>query len=125
MGFRQKLSLVLVAIIIVGLIRWLSSPDQADRIYSSPDALKQAQQKAGYVPIGLFGNSWPAVVTEVLEHDDSISFTRQNGTPHTYRGFEGYHLKVIRLQGSGGEVILVLRSISKRDGADRRPVSAL
>ena len=41
---------------------------------------------------------------------DQISFTRQDGTRHSYTGFEGFTLKMIRLQGRNEEVIVVFRS---------------
>ncbi len=77
--------------------------------------LKAAERIAGFLPVGFFGNSWPASVTEILTGNDGISFVRQGGTRHTYNGFDGYRMKVVRLMdGSQREVIVVFRSVEKR-----------
>jgi len=79
--------------------------------YSGPGEFVQAQEKQGFVLIGQFGSSWPATVVEEKEARDKISFTRGDGTPHTYPGYTGFTLKVVRLRGKDGdEVILVFRS---------------
>lgn len=76
--------------------------------------LKAAEMAAGFVATGAFGDSWPATVTEIILANDKVTFTRQNGTNHTYKGFGGYQLKVVRLiSNKGKEVILVFRSKSK------------
>ena len=76
--------------------------------------LKSAEAASGFVPTGYFGNHWPASVTEVLTANDSISFTRQRGTKHTYRGYGGYRMKVVRLlTARQQETIIVFRSIEK------------
>jgi hypothetical protein len=72
--------------------------------------LKEQQRESGYVWIGNFGKDWPARVVEITTSRDQISFTRKNGTRHSYTGFAGYTLKMIRLQGRDEEVIVVFRS---------------
>lgn len=82
--------------------------------FSSLDQLDASQIANGYLRTGRFGNQWPATVTEVLKDKDGISFTRKNGTPHTYSGFDGYRMQVVRLVGPGGaEVLVVFRSMAK------------
>ena len=76
--------------------------------------LKAAELHAGYVATGYFGNSWPATVSEVSLANDKITFTQQNGTTHTYKGFGGYRLKVVRLlDQKQREVIVIFRSKNK------------
>lgn len=70
-----------------------------------------AQQRAGWVAIGYFGEHWPA--TEVRRHEDtgSLRFSRADGTPHEYVGFDGYRLRVMFLEDARGrETVVVLRS---------------
>jgi len=68
----------------------------------------------GYVVIGSFGNHWPARIVTVTEGRGQIGFTRADGVPHAYSGFEGYALKAVFLKDSEGrETIVVLRSKEK------------
>lgn len=84
------------------------------RAFPSLDALRAAQQKAGFVSVGRFGNRWPATVTEVLAGRDGISFVRGDGTRHEYTGFEGYRMQVVRLAAADrSEVMVVFRAESK------------
>lgn len=79
--------------------------------YANLAALNAHQKIEGFVPVGRFGESWPASVVEILEADDRIEFERSNGQPHIYQGFEGFRLRMIRLKSrSGSEVIVVYRS---------------
>lgn len=71
--------------------------------------LDAAQNRAGYVRIGLFGNYWPARIVEIAEDDGGIRFTRAGGTPHSYSGFKGYRLQMIRLVQGSHETIVVYR----------------
>lgn len=83
-------------------------------IYNSLSQFDDVQRSDGFVRIGDFGDDWPARLVAQQEGKDSIHFVRTDGTPHQYRGFDGYRLKVMRLQGErGGEVIVVLRSTEK------------
>ncbi len=82
--------------------------------FTTQAELENAEKAAGYVAVGRFDSRWPAVVTEILTDNDSISFTRLNGTKHTYRNFTGYDMKMIRLAGpADSEVIIVFRSAEK------------
>ncbi|MHC4338752.1 MAG: hypothetical protein ACYSX0_00880 [Planctomycetota bacterium] len=84
------------------------------KTFSGPGELTRAQEEEGFVLIGQFGSSWPATVVEEREARDKISFTRGDGTPHTYPGYTGFTLKVVRLRGEDGdEVLLVFRSKEK------------
>ena len=83
--------------------------------FASLEALLAAQQARGYLRIGLFGGSWPAMVTEVLNGNDAISFTKKDGSRHNYQGFDGYRLQMVRLSGSGQEeTLVVFRSQNRR-----------
>lgn len=83
--------------------------------FASEAEFLAAQEKQGFVKIGRFDASWPAQYVCELVGEDQISFDRQDGTPHSYRGFDGYRLKVVRLRDANGrEPMYVLRSQSKR-----------
>jgi len=106
---RNRLALVLLIALLVAALFWLrnlNTPEIASLV-----ALNDQQKSLGFVPIGHFGDSWPARIIEQREQDDRISFSRNNGQPHTYQGFDGYRLKMIRLIGrNSGEVIVIYRS---------------
>ena len=92
-----------------------TSSDQPGRRYASLEELNAAERAGGYLPIGYFGNNWPAVVTEVLTDDDSIEFVRKDGVKHRYTGFAGYQLKAVRLvTAENSENLIVFRSERKR-----------
>jgi len=76
--------------------------------------LDSVQNAANFVRIGLFGNSWPASIVEVKHGIDGIRFKRSDGTPHNYKGFEGYRVQMVRLVGSNDETIAVYRAQHKR-----------
>lgn len=83
--------------------------------YASLEELAADQQAAGYVRTGYFGQHWPATVVEIDTDDDGIRFVRKNGTPHNYTGFDGYRMKMVRLDASGDrETIVVFRSAERR-----------
>jgi len=75
--------------------------------------LDRDQLAVGFVRVGRFGEAWPARVVEVRSELGGISFTRRNGTTHSYGEFAGYTLKIVRLEGGAGECIAVYRSQSK------------
>ena len=69
------------------------------------------QKEEGYVFLGRFGDAWPAKIVSVVRQLGSIEFQLANGTHHTYPGYDGYELKLVRLRGQGGEeIVMVLRS---------------
>jgi len=72
--------------------------------------LDAAQQQAGFVRVGLFGNHWPAQIVEVQSDTDGIRFVRSDGTPHTYSKFEGYCMQMVRLRQGLQETLVVYRS---------------
>ena len=82
--------------------------------YASLQELDEDQKAAGFVRIGYFGKQWPARVAEVASERDELSFVRQDGTRHTYQKFEGYALKMGRLEEGDKETIVVFRSGGKR-----------
>jgi hypothetical protein len=65
---------------------------------------------AGFVRTGYFGKYWPATVAEIAADIGEIRFVRQDGTRHTYRKFDGYDMRMIRLRAGDKETIVVLRS---------------
>lgn len=82
--------------------------------YASLDELVADQLAAGYLKVGYFGKFWPAAVTEIADAEDGIVFYRSDGTRHTYTGFEGYRMKMVRLLGDNGkETIIIFRSVDK------------
>jgi hypothetical protein len=68
----------------------------------------------GFVRTGYFGKFWPASVAEIATGRNEIKFVRQNGTPHHYKGFDGYNMKMVRLWRGNKETIVVFRSEEKR-----------
>ncbi len=83
--------------------------------YVSLDELVDDQKAAGFLRTGYFGDHWPAKVTEIQTDNDGIRFIRKDGTPHHYKGFDGYRMKVVRLSDAGEkETIVVFRSVDKR-----------
>ena len=73
-------------------------------------------QNDGWVRLGSFGDlKWPAKIAREESASDAISFTRSDGTPHNYHGYDGYDLRVLHMEGVGGSKgTYVLRSKSKR-----------
>ena len=73
------------------------------------------QDELGYIFLGRFGENWPATMMEEKTAMNEISFTLKSGTNHTYPGYSGYELKVVRLLGDNNEeTMVVLRSKEKR-----------
>jgi len=81
--------------------------------FASLAALDARQKAQGWLRVGLFGDGWPGGVVEVMTGEDGIDFVRANGTPHRYKGFDGYRMQLVRLQGDG-ELLVVYRSRYKR-----------
>lgn len=97
----------------MGLCLLLAGCGRTGRKYDSLAALRSDQDKAGFVLIGRFGESWPATVREERSEKDRIAFMG-NGAPQEYPGYTGYTLKVVRLESDGGdEVVVVFRSKRK------------
>ena len=83
--------------------------------YASLTVLVADQLVAGYLKTGYFGNDWPATVSEITSDNDGIVFTKRDGSRHTYSGFNGYRMKMVRLNGGGDrEIIVVFRSVEKQ-----------
>lgn len=98
--------------------RQASSPVTKSRLaagqsYRSLDELVKDQLAAGFVRTGYFGKHWPARVSEIATDRNEIKFVRQNGTPHHYKGFGGYIMKMVRLKSGAKETIVVFRSVKK------------
>lgn len=106
-----KLALA-VCCLVGGKLHFMASSSAST--FASEAEFLAAQEKQGFIKIGRFDASWPAQYLCELLGKDQISFHRQDGTPHSYRGYEGYRLKVVRLRdASGGEPMYVLRSQTK------------
>lgn len=82
--------------------------------YNSLDQLVADQRAADFVRVGYFGKHWPAKVTEIATDQDEIKFVRQGGTPHHYKKFNGYEMKMVRLMAGKQETIVVFRSVKKK-----------
>jgi len=107
---RRLLPLIILSVAALSLGVCSRGPDRIGTNYASLADLEKAQQQAGYAKIGTFGNDWPARIIEVTRSRDRLTFARQDGTRHSYNGFAGHTLKMIRLQGRRAEVIIVFRS---------------
>lgn len=109
MSAINRIALLLFVSLIITTLIWLRALNSSE--YASLSALNAQQKIEGFVPVGRFGESWPASIVEVREHEDRIEFKRSNGQPHIYQGFDGYRLRMIRLKSrAGAEVIVVYRS---------------
>ncbi len=87
---------------------------ETGRSFGSEADLLQFQTEAGYVFLGKFGVKFPATVSSVQRSDHSIEFQLPDGTKHNYNGYEGYGLKVVKLNcDSGGESVFVFRTAEK------------
>lgn len=124
-GYLRWLALLFCLLLVLAGVWLRLQPEKKNagnetRVYESLSQLEEAQRAVGFVRIGRFGDDWPAHLVELQEGKDSIRFVRADGTPHQYRGFDGYRLKVMRLQGRGGdEVLVVLRSTEKAGSATK------
>ena len=78
--------------------------------FDSLGDLDAALQRSGYVRIGLFGSHWPGRIVELADAADELHFTRADGTPHAYRKFDGYRLRLVRLLGGNDETLAIYRS---------------
>jgi len=113
---RKRIAQFLSITLVIAVLFWLRAVSSAE--YRDLSALNAEQKIEGFVPIGHFGESWPARIVAQTEEDDRIEFRSDNGQRHIYQGFEGYRLKMIRLHHrSGAEVIAVYRS----EPSDKRP----
>ena len=70
----------------------------------------------GFLVVGTFKRSqWPATVVSIQEANDSISFQLKDGVRHDYRNYQGYALKLLRLEDvNGGETAVLMRSRDSR-----------
>jgi hypothetical protein len=82
--------------------------------YNSLKDLEADLRAQGFVRTGYFGKFWPASVADIATGRNEIKFVRQNGTPHHYKGFDGYNMKMVRLWRGRKETIVVFRSVEKR-----------
>ncbi len=103
-------------IIIISIMTlWSCSKGEIGKTYQNLSELESAQDKMGFVRTGKFGNNWPAKVSEIKTAMNEIKFTRKDGTPHRYFGFDGRELKMIRLVTEDNkENIIVFKSKNKK-----------
>lgn len=91
--------------------------DEVGKEYPSLAALEMDQSKKGYVPVGNFGSkSFVAKVTEVQRNMNEIYFPLASGKQQGYPGFDGYELKMIRLESLDArksETVAVFRTKRK------------
>ena len=87
---------------------------EVGRSFDREADLLQFQNETGFVFLGKFGVKFPATVSSVQRSNHSIEFHLQDGTKHSYNGYEGYGLKVVKLKCvSGGESVFVFRTAEK------------
>jgi hypothetical protein len=82
--------------------------------YNSLKDLEADLRAQGFIRTGYFGKFWPASVAEIASGRNEIKFVRQDRTPHHYKGFDGYNMKMVRLWRGNKETIVVFRSEEKR-----------
>ena len=84
------------------------------KTFANLSELKTYQGKEGYVEIGRFGDAWPAKMTSEKVYHDRVAVILANQEMHEFGDFEGYKLKVVKLQGDkNAEVVVVFRSQEK------------
>lgn len=89
------------------------SPAEIGQTFQSLSDFLHYQEPLGFVFLGRFQDRWPASIAEGETARHRIIFDL-NGTPHSYPGYEGYTLKVVRLRTSeGNEAVVVLRSVQR------------
>lgn len=82
--------------------------------YNSLKDLEADLRAQGFIRTGYFGKFWPASVADIATGRNEIKFVRQDRTPHHYKGFDGYNMKMVRLWRGNKETIVVFRSEEKR-----------
>jgi hypothetical protein len=84
--------------------------------FETAGEFEKEMTEQGWAKLGSFGRlKWPARIVDESKARDEISFRAPDGTPHTYPGYTGYELRVIRLHGTdGSKGAMVYRSKEKR-----------
>ncbi len=83
--------------------------------FDSYDEFLKDQEEKGFVFLGRFKDEWPAKIIEERSAMNEISFEMKDGGKHRYPGYDGYKLKMVRLEtSSGNEAVVVLRSKEKK-----------
>jgi hypothetical protein len=80
--------------------------------FADVGSIEKSRTWSDWVVVGRFGPTGPFVLTEVTtcEVDEPCTFSH-NGQGHSYDGFDGYSLTVLRLEAPDGQVShVVLRS---------------
>ncbi|MBU1100129.1 MAG: hypothetical protein KKA84_06970 [Bacteroidetes bacterium] len=105
---------ILRYIILFSIFFFLMSCSEVGKEFDSYGDFIDDQNEEGFLFLGRFGENWPAEVVEVVTAMDEITFTLRDGVSHIYDGFEGYELKVVKLESEMGlETVIVLRSKEK------------
>lgn len=94
------------------------APDAVGRNWSSLPELQHAMEDEGWVLVGRVGalpGGERARVTATEAGRDALTFAAPDGTPHSYEGFEGYDLRLLRLESdSGAQMSVVFRARDAR-----------
>lgn len=112
----RKIFISLICLILVCIIGlyFYKTANGIGKTFNNEAELLFFQKQHGYVWLGKFDVEFPGVVSSVRYSKDSISFTKHNGARHSYPGYYGYVLKVVRLTTVSGETIYVFRSENKK-----------
>ena len=68
-----------------------------DESYALLNELVADQLAGGYLKVGYFDKYWPATVVQITHENDGIVFVRRDGTRHSYTKFDGYRMRMVRL----------------------------
>lgn len=107
---------IAVVLIAIALYTFLSPGEElvVGGQFKSASAFEARASEAGYVVLGRFNLSWPAVVYSMEEANNEISLTIPGYGNHIYPGYTGYRLMGVVLKRSDDQYSgFVLRSKSK------------
>jgi hypothetical protein len=102
----NRIALLLFISLVITVVLWFRADNRQE--FSNINALNAQMKDEGFVQIGRFGKGWPATIVETREQVDAIVFKQSNGQKQIYQGFEGYRLKMVRLNNRRGEEIVVV-----------------
>ncbi|MHC4958531.1 MAG: hypothetical protein ACYTGN_09150 [Planctomycetota bacterium] len=102
--------------IFLGALLFVTACGTKQTEFATEGEFMSVMKAEGWVKLGTFADiKWPAHITAEKHGRDEISFLSPEGVSHTYPGYTGYDMRVVRLVGKEGAVaVRVFRSAEKR-----------